>query len=192
MYKYFNGFSRLIAYLGGLVLVALILVTCVSVTGRALNGLLHGDLLQNIAPAFAQWAIDLGVGPVNGDFEIIEAGVAFSIFAFLPLCQITNSHASVEIFTNALSPKSDRVLQLVIDTVFALVLVLIAIQLYNGMLSKMNSGQTTLLLEFPVWWGYAICMLGAVVAAIVSVYVAFVRIAELYSGQQILPSAQGQ
>lgn len=192
MYKFFNGFSRLIAYLGGLVLVALILVTCVSVTGRALNGLLHGDLLQNIAPAFAQWAIDLGVGPVNGDFEIIEAGVAFSIFAFLPLCQITNSHASVEIFTNALSPKSDRVLQLVIDTVFALVLVLIAIQLYNGMLSKMNSGQTTLLLEFPVWWGYAICMLGAVVAAIVSVYVAFVRIAELYSGQQILPSAQGQ
>lgn len=192
MYKFFNGFSRLIAYLGGLVLVALILVTCVSVTGRALNGLLHGDLLQNIAPAFAQWAIDLGVGPVNGDFEIIEAGVAFSIFAFLPLCQITNSHASVEIFTNALSPKSDRVLQLVIDTVFALVLVLIAIQLYNGMLSKMNSGQTTLLLEYPVWWGYAICMLGAVVAAIVSVYVAFVRIAELYSSQQILPSAQGQ
>lgn len=192
MYKFFNGLSRLIAYLGGLVLVCLILVTCVSVAGRALNGLLHGDMLQNLAPAFAQWAIDLGVGPVNGDFEIVEAGVAFSIFAFLPLCQITNSHASVEIFTNALSPKSNRVLQLIIDTAFALVLALIAFQLYNGMLSKMNSGQTTLLLEYPVWWGYAICMLGAAIAAVVGVYVACVRIAELLCSKQIMPSPQGQ
>lgn len=192
MYNFFNGLSRYIAYLGGLVLIALILLTCVSVVGRSLNGLLHGAFFSSVAPSFAQWAIDSGIGPVNGDFELIEAGVAFSIFAFLPLCQITGSHASVDIFTKGLSPSVNRLLQFTIDTIFALVLLLIAVQLYSGMHSKIRSGQTTLLLEYPVWWGYAFCMIGATIAAVVGVYVAFVRAAELFGRKQILPSGQSQ
>jgi len=54
------------AILGGLVLSALILVICVSIVGRT-----------------------IGIGPINGDYELVEAGIAFSIFAFLPLTQIT-------------------------------------------------------------------------------------------------------
>lgn len=178
------------AYTGGAMLVVLVLLTCVSVTGRSLNGILHGDLFQAIAPAFATWAIDLGIGPVNGDYELIESGVAFAIFAFLPLCQITNGHAAVEIFTRLMSPRFNRVLQLVIDTIFALVLLLIAVQLYSGMLSKMNSGQTTFLLEWPVWWGYALSMIGAVIAAAVGCYVAIIRLIELRGNKAVLPSAE--
>ena len=33
------------------------------------------------------------------DYELVEAGVAFAIFAFIPLCQIYGSHATVDIFT---------------------------------------------------------------------------------------------
>ena len=152
MYRLIYGLSRFMAYIGGIMLVLLVILTCVSVVGRSLNGILHGDFFQTVAPAFAAWAIDSGVGPVNGDYELIEAGVAFAIFAFLPLCQTSNAHAAVEIFTRSMSPRFNRILQLIIDTVFALVLLLIAVQLYSGMLSKMNSGQTTFLLEFPVWW----------------------------------------
>jgi len=149
-------------------LVALILLTCVSVAGRA-----------------------SGIGPVNGDFELIEAGVAFAIFAFMPLCQITGGHAAVDVFTNKLSPKAERRLTCFIDLCFAFVMVLIAVQLYWGMISKRNSGQTTLLIEFPVWWGYAICMSGAVIAAVVAVYMAVVRIAEIVQNKNILPEGQG-
>jgi len=179
------------AYLGGAMLVALIFLTCASVIGRSMNGFFYSDFAAQFIPGFAEWALELGVGPVNGDFEMIEAGVAFAIFAFIPLCQISNGHASVDIFTNRLSEKSDRILQCLIDIVFALVLVLVAVQLYKGLNSKMDSGQTTLLIEFPVWWSYALCMTGAVVAAVVAIYIAMCRIAEVLQNRALLPIGQG-
>lgn len=179
------------AYLGGVMLTALIIMACLSIIGRSLNGMLHSDIIVSLVPDLARWLIDAGVGPINGDFEMIEAGVAFSIFAFLPLCQLTGGHASVDIFTSKLSSKANRILQMLIDILFAAVLVLIAVQLYAGMLSKLNSGQTSLLLEFPVWWGYAICMFGAVTGAFVSVYIAVLRIASAATGQNYLPTMDG-
>lgn len=190
MYKIIHGLARLMAYIGGTMLVALILLTCISVIGRSLNGVLHSTIVQNTAPDFATWALDFGIGPVNGDYELLEAGVAFAIFAFLPLCQISNAHASVEIFTRAMSARVNSLLQFIIDTVFALVLLLIAVQLYSGMLSKMRSGQTTFLLEFPVWWGYALSMIGAAVAAAVALYIAIVRSIEFFAKKTILPSTE--
>jgi len=62
--------------------------------------------------------------------------------------------------------------------VFAAILVLIAARLAAGMDSKMQSGQTTLLLQFPLWWADALSLTGAAAAAIVSVYMALVRVLE--------------
>ena len=125
MYKFMLGLARIMAILGGIMLVALIALTCASIAGRLINGGLHSDLVQGLVPGLAGWLLDLGVGPVNGDFELVEAGVAFSIFAFLPLCQITSGHASVDIFTGALPRRLNRALGMVIELVFAAVLVLI-------------------------------------------------------------------
>lgn len=175
------------AYLGGIMLILLITLTCVSVLGRSLNGLFHSSFAEHLAPAFSKWALASGIGPVNGDFELIETGVAFSIFAFLPLCQFSGAHASVDIFTSKMSGWTERLLQFLIDVVFAAVLLLIAVQLYSGMASKMRSGQTTFLLEFPLWWAYGLSMIGAAVAAVVAVYIALVRTVELVSGNSVLP-----
>ncbi len=164
----------------------LIVLVCASVIGRALNGLLHGALSE-IAPGFAQWALDAGIGPINGDFELVEAGVAFAIFAFLPLCQLTSGHASVDIFTARLKPWVNRALRAVTDSVFAIVLIVIAVQLFDGMMSKLGYGETTFLLQFPVWWGYAASLLGAVCAAVVGSYIAIMRGAELVTGRSLLP-----
>ncbi|MCG6901167.1 MAG: TRAP transporter small permease [Rhodobacter sp.] len=191
MYLFFLKLSRLMAYLGGAMLTALILLTCLSVIGRSLNGMLHSDLIQGLVPGFASWALGLGIGPINGDFELIEAGVAFSIFAFLPLCQMTGGHASVDVFTNMMSARANRLLRVLTDLVFAAVLVLIAVQHSSGMFSKVRSGQTTFLIEFPVWWAYALSLTGAVVAAVVAVYLALVRVREILGGRDILPADLG-
>lgn len=191
MHRFFLKLSQVMAYLGGLMLVGLIVLICLSIVGRSMNGVLHSDLIEGFMPGLATAILALGVGPVNGDFELIEAGVAFSIFAFLPLCQITGGHASVDIFTSKLSDGANRVLRTLTEIVFAAVLVLIAVQLFAGLLSKMDSGQTTLLLEFPVWWSYALSLTGAVVAAVVAVYLAVMRIMELLQGQDILPADLG-
>ena len=67
-------------------------------------------------------------------------------------------------------------------------MVLIAVQLFSGMQSKHASGQTTLLLQFPVWWGYALCVPGAVAAALVAVHIAVSRFIEVTTGRTVLPS----
>jgi hypothetical protein len=187
MYHFFYKISLIMAYLGGAMLSALIVLTGLSVAGRSLNGFLHSDWMDRVAPGFAEWALGIGVGPINGDFELIEAGIAFAVFAFLPLCQLTGGHASVDVFTNLMSDRVNRALRLITELLFAAVLVLIAVQLFAGMQSKFRSGQTTFLVEFPVWWAYALSLTGAVVAAAVGVYVAVTRLRETVTGQQILP-----
>ncbi|QBF33872.1 TRAP transporter small permease [Thalassococcus sp. S3] len=191
MHSFMMGLARVMAVLGGIVLTALILLTCLSILGRSLNGVFHSDFMEGIAPGFSQWALNMGVGPINGDFELVEAGVAFAIFAFIPLCQITMGHAAVDIFANQLPRWFDRIWRVVIEVVFAAVLILIAVQLYDGMQSKMRYGETTFLIQFPIWWAYAASLVGAVVSAIVGTYLAVMRLVELVSGRQILPEGAG-
>ena len=182
--------ARFMAICGGLVLALLILLICISVVGRSLNGVLHG-WIGTAFPAVSAWLLQAGVGPINGDFELVEAGVAFSIFSFLPLCQISGGHASVDIFTSKLPHGVNRGLQMVIDTVFAFALIIMAYQLYKGMLSKLSYGDTTFLLQFPIWWAYAASLVGAVMAAVISVYVACVRVMELATGQDVITDETG-
>jgi hypothetical protein len=173
------------AVLGGLVLGSLILLTCLSVAGRVLNTLLHGQV-GALAPAASQWLLDLGVGPILGDFELVEAGVAFAIFAFIPLCQVTAGHATVDILTNLFSRRMNRFLQMLIEIAFAVALILIAWKLFDGMMSKRRYGETTFLLEFPIWWSYAASLFAAVVGAIAGVYMAAARCYEFFWNRTVV------
>ena len=183
--------ARIMALLGGVVLLALIIITCVSIVGRAANTVLHSDLVMRLAPEVAQGLIGAGVGAVRGSFELVEAGMAFAIFAFLPFCQITMGHASVDIFAAAMPRWFRRVLDVAIAALFALVLVVIAMQLNEGLQRKIGSGQTSLLLEFPIWWAYAASLVGAVAAAVVAVWMALLRLYELLTGRVVAPDAVG-
>ena len=65
------------AIVGGIVLVAMTLMVVASVAGRAMIG--------------------LGLGPVPGDFELVEVGVGIAIFYFLPWCYLRGGHATVDL-----------------------------------------------------------------------------------------------
>lgn len=163
-----HGIAVLAAVVGGLVLSATIIITCVSIAGRA-----------------------LGWGSVRGDVELVQSGMAFAIFAFLPLCQITAGHASVDIFTNWMSGRPFRFLILIIEIVFAITLVYIAMQLRLGMEDRIRSGQTTFLLQYPVWWSYAASLGGATLAAATGIWVALVRFYELVFDREVITSTAG-
>lgn len=186
MYKFMLGFSRFMTMLGGLVLVVLIFITGISIAGRLLNGFFHGAFMKAVAPDFAAWMIAIGVGPISGDFELVEAGMAFAVFAFLPLCQITAGHASVDIFASFLPRGVNRFLRMAIEVIFTVVLIAIAIQLYSGMTDKLKNGETSFLLAYPVWWAYALSLFGAVAAAIVGVYMGAVRVTEFLTRRIIV------
>lgn len=187
MYASIKKLAQIMAVLGGLVLTILILLVCTSVLGRSAGTLLHGAFMQSNFTEFSNWALGVGIGAINGDFELVEAGIAFAIFAFLPLCQLTGSHATVDVFTSKFSLRSNQVLQMISECLFALVLGLIAWRLFAGMEAKQQYGETTFLLQFPIWWAYAASFTGAAIAAFISFYMAIIRILEALTGQQLLP-----
>ncbi|HEX9858944.1 MAG TPA: TRAP transporter small permease [Paracoccaceae bacterium] len=185
MHGAFYALARLMAVLGGIVLSVLIVMTCLSVLGRGLNTLAHSGLLGGLGAMLA------GFGPVPGDFELVEAGMAFAVFAFLPLCQMRAAHASVDLFTNALGRGANRWIVAFWEVVFALVMVLIVWRLYFGLLGKVANGETTFLLQFPVWWAYAASFAAGVMAAAVAVYAAVQRVISALTRHEILPGGGG-
>lgn len=152
------------AIMGGVVLSALILMTVLSVAGRALDF--------------------LGFGPVPGDFELVEAGVAFCIFAFLPICQVQAGHATVDLFTTGLGPKLNRVLVAVWEALFAVVVTVIVWRLLEGMLGKRANGETSMFLQFPIWWAYAASLVPAALASLVSLWSAYDRWRAVLTGRE--------
>lgn len=163
--------ARGLAIIGGLALVAITLITVVSITGRGLSS--------------------LGLKPVPGDFELVEAGTAFAIFAFLPWCQLMRGHATVDVFTSFFPPAVNRVIDFVAELLMTAVIILIAVQLWHGMWDKVRYRETTFILQFPVWWGFAAAMAAVSIAVLVSLYVLYIRFQEMRTGRSILGAGQG-
>lgn len=148
-----------LAILGGFVLVGMIILTCISILGRSL--------------------ISIGLGPIPGDFELIEAASAFAVFAFLPWCQLNRGHASVDVFTGFLSKSTNRWIDLLAEVLMGIAVIIIAWKLYDGTISKSKYGETTFILQFPIWWAYATSLFAALIGCIIAVYMIFIRIGEL-------------
>lgn len=183
--------ARFTAVIGGLVLMALVLMTTASIIGRTVNKMLHSPFFQEKLTGLSQGLIDMGIGEINGNYELLEAGVAFAIFSFLPICQYYGAHATVDVFTSFLPARVNRWIMAVWEVVLAAVIVLIIWRLYEGMQRYLGNGETTLFLQFPVWWAYAASFASGVIASVVSVYCAVIRVIEAIRGTDILPSEQG-
>ena len=189
MHQFNRTLARITAMIGGLVLIAIVMLTTLSIIGRSLNKFMHSDVATSTLGGFAQWVIDLGVGEINGSYELLEAGVAFSIFAFFPICQLYNAHATVDVFTSGLSPRALRILRAFWEVVLSITILFISWRLYEGMQRYVGNGETTLFLQMPVWWSYAASFAAACVACVTAIYCAVMRVTEAATGRRYLPEA---
>ena len=151
MGRLIHGLAKVLAIAGGLVLISVVVVVVVSVIGRTLI-----------------WA---GLRPISGDYEIVEAGVLFAIFAFMPWCHLMRGHAIVGVVTDHLSPRVNLVIELFMDVLMLTVATFIAWRHWHGMMDKFSYQETTFILRMPLWWPYATGMIGAAAFVIVAVYV---------------------
>lgn len=181
--------ARTTAVIGGFVLAGLVVLTTVSIIGRSANKWLHSDMAERTLGGFSQTLLDLGIGEVNGSYELLEAGVAFAIFSFFPICQFYTSHATVDVFTSLLPARVTRAIMAFWEVVLAAALILISVQLFGGVQRYYGNGETTLFLQFPVWWAYAASFAASVVTCIVAVYCAVMRVRESLTGHATLPQA---
>ena len=134
------------AMLGGLVLCALTLMIVASVAGRAMIG--------------------LGLGPVPGDFELVEAGTAVAVFFFLPWTYLRGGHATVDLLYMHLPKPVQRTVVALSDLLMLILWLALTWQLWVGMMEKREYLETTFILQMPVWWAYAVCMVGAVIGCL--------------------------
>lgn len=192
MHRLIQRLAQTTALIGGAVLIALVVMTTLSIMGRSLNGVLHTDFFEIQLAAMSQFLLDLGVGEINGNYELLEAGVAFAIFCFLPICQFYGAHATVDVFTSALPARINRWIVAFWEVVLTAILLLIIWRLYGGLERYLGNGETTFFLQFPVWWSYAASFAAGIIACIVALYCAVARVNEALGGTRILPSEHGE
>ena len=159
--------SRWLAYFGGFLLTVAAIMTVLSITGRALV-----------------WA---GLGPIPGDFELVELTCAVAVFSFLPWSQINRAQVTVDVLVDTFPPRLRTFLGMAGDSAMALAASVIAWRMWLGLGERFPMGsdslrswlmlgdkpfytETTFILRMPVWYGYALSMVGAGFFAIVCIY----------------------
>lgn len=159
-----------LALVGGLILIGLVVMSVVSIAGRGIG---------SYSRAFP---ILRGLGPVPGDFELVEAGTAVAVFAFLPWCQLKRGHVTVDVFLFWASERMRAILSLIGNVLMTGAAVFIAWRLYLGLLDKIAFRETTMILGMPVWYGYAAALVAACVFALVSLYTVWRSVNEAARG----------
>lgn len=163
------GLARWTAIAGGLVLIAMVVMSVVSIIGRALL-----------------WA---GLKPIIGDYELISIGMGFAVFAFLPWTHLVRGHALVSLVTDSFGPRVNSWIVVVTDLMMLVASAFIAWRLYFGMMDKFAYRETTVMLRFSLGWAYAMGFVGAVVMVIVAVYVLGRSIGNAAAGRVEAPGA---
>lgn len=146
MNRLIYGLSRAMAWFGSLVLVIIAVMSVASIVGRALSG--------------------FGLGPVPGDFELVEAGTALAVFCFLPWTHLKRGHAVVDMLWGSYPPSMRRVLDVLADGLMLAVWLLLVWRMSIATGEYRHNGEVSFILQMPVWWGYAASMPAAVVGCI--------------------------
>lgn len=126
---------RIFAGIGGLTLVAMMLMTVISVTKRTVFG-----------------------APIPGDFELTQMGCAIAIFCFLPWCQSNCGNVLVDFFTQKSSASTNHLLEAVGDLLFLLIAALLVWRMWHGGFETREYGDQTMVLRLPIWWGYVVAI----------------------------------
>lgn len=138
------------AFGGGLFLVAIMVLTVISVVLREVIG-----------------------RPIPGDFELVEMGCAIAMFAFLPYCQLVGGNVAVT-FVTARAPRWLRGwLDAAASAAYAAVALLMTWRLTLGGLDIQRYQETTMVLGVPVWWAFVPIVPSVALLAVVAAYTAW-------------------
>jgi TRAP-type C4-dicarboxylate transport system permease small subunit len=139
--------SKTLAIIGGLIFVALVIMSIVSITGRKLFS-----------------------APLPGDVEVLQMCAAFAASTFFAYCHLINGDVKVDFFTHNM--KASRVARM---DAFGSLLVglfgaLIAWRTAVGAWSVQQVGETSAILGWPVWLAQALMVPGFALMAAAGFY----------------------
>jgi TRAP-type mannitol/chloroaromatic compound transport system permease small subunit len=128
---------KVTAVAGGLVFVALVLMSIVSIVGRKL------------------WSV-----PVPGDLELMQMGAAVGSSAFFAWCHLNRGDVKVDFFTQHWRASRVAVLDAIGSLLVGLFGALITWRTAVGAISLYGDGETSAILGWPIWLAQALMLPG--------------------------------
>ena len=142
------------ALVGGALLLAAAVLTCVSVTRGAFGR------------------------PILGDTEIVELCMGVAVALFLPWAEMRGAHVMVDVFTARMAPRPLAWLDALMRAAVALVATVLAVKIADGAYAQWDRERASMFLELPYWWGYAGAAVGLALWTVTACFVAAERFAE--------------
>ncbi len=144
------------AILGVFTLCFIALMVAISIIGRAL--------------------IPVGFSPVKGDFEIVEMLSAFAILSFMPFAQLHRAHAQVSFISDRLGKMANRIIDFISDFFMLIIAALMAWRLSIGTIAKYENGETSFILQFPIWLAYLPSLFALYIWVLVAFWIIFANL----------------
>jgi TRAP-type C4-dicarboxylate transport system permease small subunit len=143
MRRVLDALATALALIGGVTLLAIAVMTALSVAGRWFGG-----------------------RPLTGDIELVQLGVAVSIALFLPYCQWRGGHLFVDFFTARSSGPTQRRLDALGSVVTGALFLLLAWRAGVGVGDMRRAGETSMVLGVALWIPYAAMVPGLALAGV--------------------------
>jgi TRAP-type C4-dicarboxylate transport system permease small subunit len=147
MFSLFRLIAKLFALVGCSAAAVVGALTAISIVGRAL------------------WST-----PIRGDVELTQFGVALCISLCLPWCQLHGGNIIVDFFTTRASDRTRQVLDGIGATLLAAMMALLAWRSAVGAVSVQEAGETSMILDLPMWIVYAVLSPGFALTMLIAAW----------------------
>jgi TRAP-type C4-dicarboxylate transport system permease small subunit len=137
--------ARFCSILGGLVMTALMLMTCYSLISR-----------------------NLFDSALIGDFELTGVGAGAAIALFMPLCQLKHENIIVDFFTANRSEAFNFRLDRLGDVLMAIIFALLAWRCTAAAINAVDTMGASMLLGFPDWIVFTSMAIPFAISAIIA------------------------
>ncbi len=135
------------AYAGGAVFIALVIMSVVSIVGRKLFS-----------------------APVPGDVEVLQLSAAFASASFFAYCHLMRGDVKVDFFTAHLTSGRRVLLDSAGSLLVGLLGAVLAWRTAAGALSLKEGGESSAILELPVWVAQALMVPSFILLALAGFY----------------------
>lgn len=118
-----------LAIIGGLLFVGLLVMSIVSIVGRKLAS-----------------------APVPGDVELLQMIAAAACASFFAYCHLNQGDVKVDFFTASAPPAVVETLDAFGSLLVGLVGAILTWRVFAGAMSVREAGETSAILDVPIWW----------------------------------------
>lgn len=138
---------KLFAVVGGLILIAMALMSVRSIVGRSLFE-----------------------SPLLGDYELVQMLSGMAVALTLPFAHWTGSHVIVDFFTAKAPVRANALMDLIANILMAVFSAAISVRLAVGLVDLKGNMDASMMLNLPTWWGYVPMVLSFALLTATAVY----------------------